>query len=157
MMHTMTRWSNVECSLCKSTVLETDVITHLTLCLYSTFYSRGVNAPISHTYRNYYFLALILDLIEDFDITIQRLPPSYTSIIWSIYGYIYANRIGEGYSNIGIGLDCMSRLIIAKIDANFSKKLNLISHIYHNDFTNHFGSIELNVLFEGQELQRLYN
>lgn len=153
----MTQFAVVECTLCKHSVLEYEAVDHLTHCLYTSFYERRYNGPISLTYRNYYFLALILNLIEDFDIVIQRMPPSFTSTIWTVYGFIYANRIGKGYSNIGIGLDCMSRLVIAQTDSLQTRKLNIVRHINSEHFHTHFGAIRLSVLFDGQQISDLIN
>ena len=155
--HRMPQFAVVECSLCKHSVLEYEVVEHLTSCLYTTFYERRHNGAIGLTYRNYYLLAFILDLIEDYDHVIQKMPPSFTSIIWPIYGYIYANRIGEGYTNIGIGLDCFSRLVIAHVDMLKCKKINIVRHISAQNFTTHYGSLKLNILFDEQQQTALYN
>ncbi len=149
----MPKISAVECSLCKTSVLENCVIDHLTTCVYYSFYNRPYNAPINNIYKTYYFTAFILDLIEDFDSVLQLMPQSKKSIVWDIYGFIHANRKGNGYSNIGIGLDDICRLAISKHDAACCRELNLIRNIN----VEHFNAcaIDLRILFDEQQIRNL--
>lgn len=141
------------CGLCLSSVSESNIEEHILACIYSAHPSDQSNI----TYKKYYILCYILNLIENFEIDIKPIQTNILNFIFSIYEHFYLFGIGETFKSTLLGVDDFCRLLISKIPWPGDTRLNIVPGLGIDNFLDNEVINRLQIIFSRTQIFDLEN
>ena len=141
------------CGLCLNCLSEHTIKEHILTCVNSA----DSSDPSNITYKKYYILCYILNLIQNFELDIKPIQPDFLDFIFSIYEHFYLLGIGNTFSSPLLGVDDFCRLLISRIPFPRDTRLNIVPGLDIDDFHDNDVISDLQILFSRAQIFDLEN